>query len=123
MSTALWIAASCLGFLALVYLFQDRLLYFPQRATVEQAVSAGLSPWPTAQEFRGLVAEPTSAVGAEGAVGVVRGTVIVFHGNAGHVGEDRQFKRPSSHPSSSRHTPRRALGRATVWLLGAAVAR
>ena len=33
--------------------------------------------------------------------------------------EDRLFKRPFS----SRHTPRRALGRAPVWLLGAAVAR
>ena len=77
MSTALWIAATCLGFLALVYLWQDRLLYFPQRATVEEVVSAGLTPWPSAEDFRGLVAEPR---------GAVRGTAIVFHGNAGHVG-------------------------------------
>ncbi len=77
MSTALWIAATCLGFLALVYLWQDRLLYFPERATVEEVVSAGLTPWPSAQDFRGLVAEPR---------GAVRGTAIVFHGNAGHVG-------------------------------------
>lgn len=77
MSTALWIAATCLGFLALVYLWQDRLLYFPQRATVEELASAGLRPWPSAQDFRGLVAEPG---------GAVRGTTIVFHGNAGHVG-------------------------------------
>ena len=77
MSTALWIAATCLGFLALVYLWQDRLLYFPQRATVEEVASAGLAPWPSAEDFRGLVAEPR---------GAVRGTAIVFHGNAGHVG-------------------------------------
>ena len=77
MSTALWIAATCLGFLALLYLWQDRLLYFPQRATVDEVVSAGLMPWPSAQDFRGLVAEPRRAV---------RGTAIVFHGNAGHVG-------------------------------------
>ena len=77
MSTALWIAATCLAFLALVYLWQDRLLYFPQRATVEEVVSAGLTPWPSAEQFRGLVAEPR---------GAVRGTVIVFHGNAGHAG-------------------------------------
>jgi pimeloyl-ACP methyl ester carboxylesterase len=77
MGTALWIAATCLGFLALVYLWQDRLLYFPQRATVEEVVSAGLTPWPSAEDFRGLVAEPR---------GAVRGTAIVFHGNAGHVG-------------------------------------
>jgi pimeloyl-ACP methyl ester carboxylesterase len=77
MGTALWIAATCLGLLALVYLWQDRLLYFPQRATVEDVVSAGLTPWPSAQDFRGLVAEPR---------GAARGTAIVFHGNAGHAG-------------------------------------
>ena len=77
MTIALWLAATCLGFLALVYLWQGRLLYFPQRATVEEVVSAGLTPWPSAQDFRGLVAEPR---------GAVRGTAIVFHGNAGHAG-------------------------------------
>jgi pimeloyl-ACP methyl ester carboxylesterase len=53
------------------------LLYFPQRATVEEVVSAGLAPWPSAEDFRGLVAEPR---------GAVLGTAMVFHGNAGHVG-------------------------------------
>jgi hypothetical protein len=77
MSSWFWIAAVCLGLLALVFLGQDRLLYFPERATVEQVASPGLRPWPSAQDFRGLVAEPT---------GPVRGTAIVFHGNAGHVG-------------------------------------
>ena len=75
--TALWIAATGLGFLALVYVFQDRLLYFPQRATVEEVTGPGLRPWPSAQDFRGLAAEPA---------GAVRGTAIVFHGNAGHAG-------------------------------------
>jgi pimeloyl-ACP methyl ester carboxylesterase len=75
--TALWIAATGLGFLVLVYVFQDRLLYFPQRATVEEVAGPGLRPWPSAQDFRGLVAEPA---------GAVRGTAIVFHGNAGHAG-------------------------------------
>jgi pimeloyl-ACP methyl ester carboxylesterase len=83
-STALWVAAACLGLLALVYLWQDRLLYFPQRATVEEVVSAGLRPWPSAQDFRGLVAEPA---------GAVRGTAIVFHGNAGHVGHRAFYAR------------------------------
>jgi pimeloyl-ACP methyl ester carboxylesterase len=77
MGTALWIAATCLGLLALVYVWQDRLLYFPQRAKVEELVSAGLTPWPAAEDFRGLVAEPR---------GAARGTAIVFHGNAGHAG-------------------------------------
>jgi len=77
MSNVLWIAAVCLGFLGLVFVLQDRLLYFPARATVEQLGGAGLRPWPSAQDFRGLVAEPQ---------GAVRGTAIVFHGNAGHAG-------------------------------------
>ena len=77
MSTALWIAAVCLLFLAVVFLWQDRLLYFPARATVERLVNGGLRPWPSAQDFRGLVAEP---------LGAPRGTTIVFHGNAGHAG-------------------------------------
>ena len=38
--------------------------------------SAGLRAWPSAQDFRGLVAEPA---------GAVRGTAIVFHGNADPV--------------------------------------
>jgi len=78
MSHLLWIAAVGLGFLALVYVLQDRLLYFPARATVTEVVAGDrLRPWPSAEDFRGLVAEPS---------GDVRGTVIVFHGNAGHAG-------------------------------------
>lgn len=77
MTNVLWIAAVCLAFLGLVFVLQDRLLYFPSPATVEQMAGAGLRPWPSAQDFRGLVAEPQ---------GAVRGTVIVFHGNAGHAG-------------------------------------
>jgi len=82
-----------LGLLALALggmaMSQDRLLYFPERATL-----AGLMPpappgtrltaWPAGAAgaaeatFRGLLAEPVA--------GPVRGTVIVFHGNAGHAG-------------------------------------
>ncbi len=69
--------------LAAIYLHQDRMLYFPAPApaTVAGVAGAGLQAWPSAQDFRGLVAEPA---------GAVRGTAIVFHGNAGHVG-DRAF--------------------------------
>jgi uncharacterized protein len=77
MTALLWIVAAGLAIVALVFLLQDRMLYFPARADVKQVVSVGLRPWPSAQEFRGLVAEPR---------GEVRGTVMVFHGNAGHVG-------------------------------------
>ena len=67
--------------LAAIYLRQDRMLYFPAPATVASVATAELRTWPSAQDFRGLAAEP---------VGTVRGTAIVFHGNAGHVG-DRAF--------------------------------
>lgn len=60
-----------------IIMFQDRLLYFPQKAGLEAMASEGLRAWPTPQDFRGLVAE---------AVPPVRGTAIVFHGNAGHAG-------------------------------------
>jgi len=55
---------------------QNRLLYFPDKATIDEMVAGGMDAWPTPREFRGLVAEPP---------GAVRGTVIVFHGNAGHA--------------------------------------
>ncbi len=58
-------------------LFQDRLLYFPARASVAEMATGPLVPWPSAGDFRGLVAEPK---------GVARATAIVFHGNAGHAG-------------------------------------
>ena len=77
MATALSIAVAALLFLAAIFVWQDRLLYFPAHTTVERVATGGLRAWPSAQDFRGLVAEPA---------GVVRGTAIVFHGNAGHAG-------------------------------------
>ena len=77
MATVLGIVVVCLLFLAAIYLRQERLLYFPAQATVEDVTRGGLRAWPSPQDFRGLVAEP---------VGAVRGTAIVFHGNAGHAG-------------------------------------
>ena len=72
---------ACLIMLAGCAMFQDRLLYFPAKAAVQDMLSGGLRAWPSQHDFRGLVAEP---------VGVVRGTAIVFHGNAGHAGH-REF--------------------------------
>ena len=60
-----------------IAMFQDRLLYFPAKATQADMIAGGLRAWPAPQDFRGLVAEPS---------GPVRGTAIVFHGNAGHAG-------------------------------------
>lgn len=73
----LQVALACLTLFAGVAMFQDRLLYFPDRAAVGDMVSQGLRAWPAPQDFRGLVAEPAEAA---------RGTAIVFHGNAGHAG-------------------------------------
>ncbi len=77
MATLLWFVIACLIALAAIFLLQDRLLYMPAKAGVDRMASAGLRAWPSPQEFRGLVAEPA---------GAVRGTVIAFHGNAGHAG-------------------------------------
>ena len=70
--------------LAGAFMWQDNLLYFPERASLVQMVSPGLAAWPSAADFRGLVAEPTGD-------GDERGTVIVFHGNAGHAGHRRFY--------------------------------
>lgn len=59
-------------------LMQDRLLYFPARASVAEVSAGGLQAWPDAQDFRGLLAQ---------APATPRGTAIIFHGNAGHAGQ------------------------------------
>ncbi|WP_436303286.1 MULTISPECIES: alpha/beta hydrolase [unclassified Variovorax] len=84
MKLLLKLAIACLIGLAGVAMFQDRLLYFPAKATVADMVSGGLKAWPSAEDFRGLVAEPA---------GVARGTAIVFHGNAGHAGHRAYYAR------------------------------
>lgn len=58
-------------------IFQDRFIYFPEKAAIDSLTGGGLRAWPTAETFRGLVAEPA---------GGARGTAIIFHGNAGHAG-------------------------------------
>ena len=84
-STLLWIIVPCLIFLAAIFLWQDRLLYFPAQTTIARVAEGALKAWPSAQDFRGLVAEPQ---------GPVRGTVVVFHGNAGHVGHRGYYVKP-----------------------------
>ncbi len=76
----LWLLIGAAVLLAAIALLQDRLLYFPARATLAQMSSGRLAAWPSAQDFRGLVVEPGEPAGP------VRGTVVVFHGNAGHAG-------------------------------------
>jgi alpha-beta hydrolase superfamily lysophospholipase len=69
-------------FLGGIAMFQDRLLYFPARASLAD-LPKDLQPWPSATEFRGLIAEPPG--------GAQRGTILVFHGNAGHAGHRRPY--------------------------------
>ena len=57
-SPLLSIALFMIGYLALmllVYLFQERLLYFPDASTVDLADSFGLRPWPSRENFRGFI--------------------------------------------------------------------
>jgi pimeloyl-ACP methyl ester carboxylesterase len=71
------LAAGGVTLVAALAWLQDHLLYFPARATVAQLERGGLRAWPSAQDFRGLIAEPSPPA---------RATAIVFHGNAGHAG-------------------------------------
>jgi len=72
-----WLAAVCMALMAALAMFQDHLLYFPARARLDEMTgSTALRAWPSAQDFRGLVAEPA---------GTPRATALVFHGNAGHA--------------------------------------
>ncbi|MEJ7930513.1 alpha/beta hydrolase [Ramlibacter sp. AN1015] len=84
MATVLAIALAYLLLLAAIFLAQDRLLYFPERISVQRVASDRLRAWPSAQEFRGLVAEPA---------GTARATALVFHGNAGHAGRRDYYVR------------------------------
>ena len=69
-----------------IAVFQDRLLYFPDKAPLSELITDHLRAWPTPEDFRGLVAE---------AAGPARATVIVFHGNAAGRGkrsdDERRF--------------------------------
>jgi pimeloyl-ACP methyl ester carboxylesterase len=77
----LWFFIIGLAMMAGCSRIQDSLLYFPAKATLVDVVSSQLHAWPAAEDFRGLMAEPAPPA---------RGAVIVFHGNAGHVGH-REF--------------------------------
>lgn len=83
------VLALLLAPLLVIAALQDRLLYYPSVASVADVLAdaqpAGLSAWPSATDFRGLVAHPLN--------GTARATVVVLHGNAGHAGH-RDFYVP-----------------------------
>ena len=69
-----------IGYLALcavIFLLQRKMLYLADetRLPEERAIEQGLRPWPSPEHFQGFIghAEPAAP----------KGTVIVFHGNAG----------------------------------------
>ena len=86
MRTVLKLALQAVAAFALlvggIALFQDRLIYLPQRASVGEMLGSGLRAWPGEGDFRGLVADPAEPA---------RATAIVFHGNAGHAGQRRFY--------------------------------
>lgn len=62
-----------------VFLLQRKMMYFPSHFTTAQQAELNarlnLQAWPSAPEFRGLISKTTPAA--------AKGTVLVFHGNAG----------------------------------------
>ena len=64
-------------FCSIVFIFQRKLLYLPNKIQLsdERAIDEGLLFWPSSENLLGFVSEgePTDA----------KGTIIVFHGNAG----------------------------------------
>jgi alpha-beta hydrolase superfamily lysophospholipase len=76
----LTLLASLLFYMGFLFLFQEKQIYFPDNppraALLDEARRLGLIPWPDDEGFRGLLREPTVPA---------RGTVVLFHGNAGHA--------------------------------------
>ena len=64
-----------------IAMFQNSLIYFPENPPLASVLSdarrQGLKAWPSEGDYRGLLREPA---------GPARGTVVLFHGNAGHAG-------------------------------------
>ena len=69
---------------ALAVVFQRRMLYLPTTARLseDRIIEEGLRSWPSPEDFRGFIGSGDTAD--------PRGTVIVFHGNAG-AAHDRDY--------------------------------
>lgn len=85
-----WAAALAGGaavYLTGMALLQDRLLYYPEAASVEATLAAAgpaATAWPAGADFRGVLVEPPRP-------GPAVGTVVLFHGNAGHAGQRGEY--------------------------------
>ncbi len=66
--------------LGAIYLIQDRLLHYPEQidraAALSMAKDLRLAPWPDSTAPRGWLRETARTT---------RGTIVLFHGNAGHA--------------------------------------
>ncbi len=72
--------------LLIVFLFQRKIIYFPDTYSLEhqqqRADQANLKLWPSTDNYRGLISKTSNTTS--------KGTVIVFHGNAGSA-TDRTY--------------------------------
>lgn len=72
--------------LLVIFLFQRKMIYFPDTYSIEDqqqlADQADLKLWPSTDDYRGLIAKTSQTTS--------KGTVIVFHGNAGSA-TDRTY--------------------------------
>lgn len=77
----LYLLAGLLVLLVVLFLLQRRLVYYakasrcPLQSVVRDAEHTGMTLWPSDSAYRGLLAQPSPDIG--------KGTVVVFHGNAG----------------------------------------
>ncbi len=72
--------------LLIVFLFQRKMIYFPEQYSIEHqqqlADQSNLKLWPSTDDYRGLIAKTANMTD--------KGTVIIFHGNAGSA-TDRTY--------------------------------
>ncbi|MEM7207510.1 MAG: alpha/beta hydrolase [Pseudomonadota bacterium] len=70
-----------------LFVFQRNLIYLPTRGEISDRTLSinGLTHWPAKNNYRGYLAHPNNNTNN------VRGTVIVFHGNAGNASDRRYY--------------------------------
>lgn len=81
-AAALLVAVAALAVVGPMVAWQERMIYYPQRASLADWAPPGLAAWPSADDARGLAASPD---------GPARATAVVFHGNAGHAGQRAMY--------------------------------
>jgi uncharacterized protein len=66
-------------FLLILFIFQRKFIYFPEKHSIEQqqklATQLNLKLWPSTDNYLGLISKSNKTT--------YKGTIIVFHGNAG----------------------------------------